>query len=90
MTTRQKTTWPLCSAATCAALMTAGCSQAPSIDIMGSLFPAWLLCIVLGILLALLGRWWLLRAHIKVLFPVLVYPCLAAALTFAIWLVLFQ
>jgi hypothetical protein len=77
-------------AAACAALMTSGCSQAPSVDIMGSLFPAWLLCVVLGILLAVAGRWLLLRARIAILFPVLVYPCLAAGLTFAIWLVFFQ
>ncbi|MGB6689960.1 MAG: YtcA family lipoprotein [Terracidiphilus sp.] len=88
--TRKTTTMPLCSAAACAALMTAGCSQAPSVDIIGSLFPAWLLCIVVGILLAALGRWLLQRARIAVLFPVLVYPCLAAAFTFAIWLVFFQ
>ncbi len=71
-------------------LLTVGCSQAPSYDIMGSLFPAWLVCIVLGILLAVVGRWLLLRARVAVVFPVLVYPCLAAAFTFAIWLIFFH
>ncbi len=74
----------------CAALAMAGCSQAPSYDIDGSIFPAWLVCIVAGVLLAVLGRWLLQRAKIRVLFPVLVYPSLAAALTFAIWLAFFQ
>lgn len=78
------------SAAACAAPMMAGCAQAPTYDIMGSLFPAWLVCIVLGVLLAVAGRWVLQRAGIQILYPVLVYPCLAAALTFAIWLVFFQ
>jgi hypothetical protein len=73
-----------------ASLGAAGCSRAPSYDLMGSLFPAWILCIVLGILLALLARWLLQRARIAVLFPVLVYPCMAAAFTFAIWLIFFQ
>ena len=77
------------AAAACAALMLAGCSRAPTYDIMGSLFPAWLLCIVLGALLAVLARWLLLRARITLLYPVLVYPCLAAVFTFAIWLVIF-
>jgi hypothetical protein len=69
--------------------MIGGCSQAPSIDVMGSLFPAWLLCIALGTLAAVLSRWLLLRYRIQLLFPFLAYPCLAAAFTFAIWLVFF-
>ena len=77
-------------AAACALLLTAGCSQGPSYDVMGSLFPAWLVCVVLGALLAVGGRWLLLRARIAVVFPVLVYPCLAAVFTFAIWLTFFQ
>ncbi len=56
---------------------------------MGSLFPAWLLCIALGILLAALARWILIRVHIHLLFPMLAYPCLAAAFTFAIWQIFF-
>jgi hypothetical protein len=78
------------STVACIALMAAGCARSPSYDIMGSLFPAWLVCIVLGILFAVLARWLLLRARIAVLFPALVYPCLAAALTFALWLLFFQ
>ena len=74
----------------CAVLGTAGCSQAPSYDVAGSIFPAWLVCIIAGALLAILGRWLLLRTKIRVLFPVLVYPSLAAAFTFAIWLVFYQ
>lgn len=56
---------------------------------MGSLFPAWLLCIALGILFAVAARWLLLRARINLVFPVLIYPCLAAIFTFAIWLIFF-
>jgi YtcA family len=75
--------------ATCIALMSCGCSHAPAIDVMGSLFPAWLLCIALGTLAAILNRWLLLRYRIQLLFPFLAYPCLAAVYTFAIWLVFF-
>ena len=74
----------------CTAPAMAGCSQAPSYDIGGSIFPAWLVCIFLGTLLAVLGRWLLVHARIRVLFPVLAYTSLAAALTFAIWLTIFQ
>ena len=75
-------------AASCAALMLAGCSHAPTYDIMGSLFPAWLVCIALGTVLTVLARW-LLRNRVALLFPVLVYPCLAAVFIFAIWLIFF-
>ena len=88
--TRKMTFRQIQFAAACTALMTAGCSQAPTYDIMGSLFPAWLVCSVLGILLAVIARWLLLLARITVILPVLVYSCLAAAFTFAIWLVFFQ
>jgi hypothetical protein len=66
-----------------------GCTRAPSFDIVGSLFPAWLFCIILGILLAVLGRWILLRLKIAVALPVLVYPSLAALFTFLLWLIFF-
>jgi len=56
---------------------------------MGSLFPAWLLCIALGILLAVVTRWLLLWFRIQLLLSALAYPSLAAAFTFAIWLVFF-
>jgi hypothetical protein len=75
--------------ATSVAVMSCGCSQAPAIDVMGSLFPAWLLCIAIGIPAAVLCRWLLLRYRIQLLFPFLAYPCLAAVFTFAIWLVFF-
>jgi fructose-specific phosphotransferase system IIC component len=69
--------------------MFAGCSHAPTYDIMGSLFPAWLVCIVLGTVITMFARWLLLRCDVALLYPVLVYPCLAAAFTFTIWLIFF-
>jgi fructose-specific phosphotransferase system IIC component len=78
------------SAASSAALATAGCAMAPTYDVMGSLFPAWLVCIVVGILLAVLSRWLLVRYRISLVYPVIVYPCLAAVFTFAVWLIFFQ
>ena len=72
------------------ALLLAGCDRAPSFDIAGSLFPAWILCLVLGMLLAILCRELLLRLKMALAFPVLVYPGLAAFFTFLLWLVLFS
>jgi hypothetical protein len=68
----------------------AGCTRAPSFDILGSFFPAWLLCLVLGIPLTLLARWLLLRLNIMIVFPVLVYPSLTALFTLALWLAFFR
>ena len=74
----------------CVLSLVSGCSQPPSYDIEGSLFPGWLVCVAAGVVLAATGRSLLLRARITIAFPALVYPCLAAAFTFAIWLIVFQ
>ena len=71
-------------------LLLAGCTRAPSFDIVGSMFPAWLVCLVLGILLTVFVRWLLLRLKIVVLVPILVYPSLAAFFTLLLWLVFFH
>lgn len=73
----------------CAVLAITGCSRAPAIDVMGSLFPAWILCIALGALLTAGTHWLLTRRNIYLVFPLLTYPCLAAAYTFSIWLIFF-
>ena len=70
--------------------LVSGCSRAPSFDIVGSLFPAWLVGLVIGILLAALARWLLLRQQIVVVWPILVYPSLAALFTFLFWLIFFS
>ena len=67
-----------------------GCTRAPTFDIVGSFFPAWLVCLFLGILLAVITQWLLLRQKIAVVFPVLVYPSLAALFTFLLWLLFFS
>jgi hypothetical protein len=68
----------------------AGCSRAPTFDIVGSLFPAWIVCLVLGILAAILTRWLLLRLKVTLVLPVLLYPSLAAFFTFLLWLIFFS
>jgi len=65
-------------------------TRAPSFDIVGSFFPAWLLCVAAGILLTVVLRLLLLRLRIVVAFPGLTYPCLTALCTFALWLTFFR
>jgi hypothetical protein len=73
-----------------APLFWVGCARAPSFDILGSFFPAWLVCLAAAILLTVLARWLLLRLRIAVQFPILVYPSLTAFFTFALWLIFFH
>jgi hypothetical protein len=96
-----KTKWPakarglrFAAIARCTAfvLSATGCSRAPSFNILGSFFPAWILCGVIGILLAVAVRILFVRLNFeKELSPlIVVYPCLAAFFTFLIWLLFFS
>jgi hypothetical protein len=62
----------------------------PTFDIMGSLFPAWLVCLAAAVLLTVAIRWLLMRLRIPLVFPVVIYPSLTALLTFALWLSFFR
>ncbi len=64
----------------------------PSFNILGSFFPAWILCGIIGILLAVVVRLYFLRIKLEEqLTPlILVYPCLAAFFTFTLWLLFFS
>lgn len=79
----------LCYAIVLAPLLLTGCGRAPAFDVLGSFFPAWLVCFAVGILLAVLCRV-LLQPRVEIAFPVLVYPSLTAIFTFALWLALFR
>ncbi len=70
----------------------AACSRAPSFNILGSFFPSWILCGVIGIVLTVIARLFFVRIKLEPqLTPlILVYPCLAAFFTFTIWLLFFS
>lgn len=67
-----------------------GCD--PILDVDGAFFPAWMLCMILGIALTFAFYPLFVRmgieAHIGP--PVLIYPTLALLLTLLIWLVFFR
>jgi hypothetical protein len=75
-----------------AMLLVVGCSRAPSFNLLGSFFPAWILCGVIGILLAVAVRLFFVRIKLEPqLKPlIVVYPCLAAFFTFTLWLLFFS
>jgi hypothetical protein len=73
-----------------ALLLLTSCGRAPAVDILGSFFPGWLVCLVAGIVLTAIARLVLLRFHMNFDLPAVAYPSLAAFLTFALWLIFFH
>jgi hypothetical protein len=71
-------------------ILLTGCSRAPSFDLLGSFFPAWLVCVALGLLLTGAARQLILRTHVVLAVPILTYPSLTLLFTFMLWLVLFR
>ena len=77
-------------ALTLGAFVLTNCGRAPSFDVMGSFFPAWLACLALALLLTVMAHWVLSRLHIVIALPLLTYPSLTALFTFALWFALFR
>jgi len=71
-------------------LSLAGCSRAPSVEIVGSFFPAWLLCFTAAVILAVLVQLLLSRLRLSVAYPILFFPSLATILTLVLWLIFFR
>ena len=65
-------------------------TRAPSFDILGSFFPAWLVCLALAVLLTIAVRWLLMRVGVALSLPVLTYPSLTALVTLSLWLEFFR
>ena len=70
-------------------LLLTACSRAPSFDIEGSFFPAWLVCLIVATILTAADGFLLRRLHIPLALPILAYPSLTAFFTFALWLIFF-
>ncbi|MHA6691712.1 YtcA family lipoprotein [Devosia sp. A449] len=74
-----------------AALALVGCTgtaRAPSVPVFGSFFPAWIICAVGGVVLALVVRALLIRLRLDEHLPAppLVYLCLAISGGIVAWL----
>lgn len=63
-----------------------------TVDVFGSYFPAWMVCIVSGIALTLIAHWIVQFGNLKpYLGPApLIYSCLMIVFTFATWIVRYQ
>jgi hypothetical protein len=77
-----------------AVLLPGGCrsmrDRSPTIDVLGSYFPAWLLCIVVGLALTLITRRLLVGFNVHLRPVALVYPCMMLLFTLAVWLAFFR
>lgn len=89
MNTNQTRKIPGCLLPVAACLLTS-CGRAPSFDVLGSFFPAWLVCLASGLVLTAGARWLLAHIQIGIVFPVLTWPSLTALFSFALWLALFR
>jgi YtcA family len=61
-------------------LLCTGCSRAPSISIIGSFFPVWMLCAIIAVVIA-----FVVRALLA-----LFYPSVVVLSACALWLIFFR
>ena len=70
-----------------------GCQErAPSVNVLGAFFPAWMLCIIAGITFALLVRQLFNAIGLSSWIgpPAVIYPALAVGAMCVTWIVFFQ
>ena len=76
----------------CSSILLTGCRAAPSFNILGSYFPAWLFCLLIGIVLTFIAHILLRRWNLGEVLnpPILMYSSLTALFTFTVWLLFFR
>ena len=69
-----------------------GCAHSPTIDVLGSYFPAWMACIIIGLVITLIVRLLLIGFGIYSFLRLksLVFPCMLIFFTLTVWLVFFK
>jgi hypothetical protein len=70
----------------------AGCGRSPTFNILGSFFPSWLICLFMGVILSVIANRVFARFALdkEILWPVIVYPCLALLFTCVLWFIFFS
>jgi hypothetical protein len=66
--------------------------NSPTIDILGSYFPAWMICILSGLTLTFVAHWIVQVCNLKTYIgpAPLIYSCLMIIFTFATWILFYQ
>ena len=69
-----------------------GCAHAPSIEIVGSFFPVWMVCLTAAVILTFFARSWLVRRKLEShVGPVaLFYPSMVVMFSCLLWLLMFR
>ena len=69
-------------------LLLVGCSAAPSRNILGSYFPSWMVCVLIGLGLSAVVHWILVKLDMEkeLPAPILVHLAITIAFSFAAWL----
>ena len=75
-----------------ACMLLSGCSRAPSVDIIGSFFPVWMVCLTIAIPLTFAVRAVLVRFQLETqVGPLaLFYPCVVLLFSSLLWLIFFR
>ena len=70
----------------------AGCGRAPSVDIIGSFFPVWMVCLAVAVVLTFVVRYLLMRYKLETeVGPLAIfYPCAVVLLTSLLWLIFYR
>ena len=68
------------------------CAHAPSVEIVGSFFPVWMVCLTVAVILTFLARKQLVRRQLESqVGPVaLFYPSMVVSFSCLLWLLLFR
>ena len=76
-------------------LLLTGCQPAahsPTVDVLGSYFPAWIFCILIGLAMTLVARQLLIGFKLRPYLPPapVLYVCLLIVFTLTVWLAFFK
>jgi hypothetical protein len=69
-----------------------GCARAPSVDVLGSFFPVWMVCLTAAVILTFLARNLVVRCKLEShVGPVaLFYPSIVVLFSCMLWLIFFR
>ncbi len=75
----------------CIMLTLSDCASAPAVNVVGSFFPAWMLCALIGIAVAVCLRQVLVLVGLEdsLVLPLLTHTAVGVAATLAVWLIWF-
>lgn len=73
-------------------LACSGCGRAPAIEVIGSFFPAWMVCLIASIVFASALRVFLVRRQLEPAIEpvVLFYPCVVILISCLLWLLFYR